>query len=99
MTFLKANQGDIVYSKAGRDKEGYFIVISVDGEYVQICDGKRRKVDRPKRKKLKHLKFGVGYSNFIAKKLAGNEKITNLEVRRELSGFNNVEPANEKGCK
>ena len=44
--------GSIVYSKAGRDKGNYFVVMSVDGEYVNICDGKGRKIDKPKRKKI-----------------------------------------------
>ncbi len=48
--------GSIVYSKAGRDKGGYFIVMSQSGEYISICDGKGRKTDKPKRKKLNMLK-------------------------------------------
>ena len=83
--------GNIVYSKAGRDKGNYFVVMSVDGEYVNICDGKGRKVDKPKRKKIKHLKCGVGFSEFVANKLASNEKVTNTELRRELLVYNQKE--------
>ena len=85
---MEANPGDIVYSKAGRDKSRYFILISTHGEYAYICDGQKRKVDKAKKKKIKHLKTGIGHSDFIENKLKNNEKITNAEVRRELREYN-----------
>ncbi len=42
-------------AKAGRDKGGFFIVLDTDAEYAYIADGRRRKVEHPKRKKLIHL--------------------------------------------
>ncbi len=83
--------GSIVYSKAGRDKGSYFVVMSVEGEYVNICDGKGRKVDKPKHKKIKHIKLCEGFSEFVAKKLAASEKVTNAELRRELLDYNQRE--------
>lgn len=47
--------GSIVKAKAGRDKGGFFIVLDTDAEYAYIADGRRRKVEHPKRKKLIHL--------------------------------------------
>lgn len=48
--------GQIVKSKAGRDKEECFIVYDiVDEEYVLIVDGDIRKISKPKKKKVKHL--------------------------------------------
>ena len=87
MTFLEANPGDIVYSKAGRDKSSCFVIISVEDNYARICDGRRRKADNPKLKKLKHLKLGAGHSDYIAGKLANAEKVTNSELRREIDEF------------
>ncbi len=53
--------GDLVVSLCGHDKGEYFIVLSCDGEYVTICDGKRRKAAKNKRKKNKHVKAtGLG---------------------------------------
>lgn len=50
--------GAVVKSKAGRDKFRHFVVIEViDEEYVTIADGDLRKVDAPKKKKIKHLSF------------------------------------------
>lgn len=47
--------GQIVKAKAGRDKDGFFIIIKLDGKFAYIANGKRRKVDLPKKKKLIHL--------------------------------------------
>ena len=80
--------GDIVYSKAGRDKDNYFVVMSAFDNYVFVCDGRKRKTDRQKRKKIKHLTLGIGHSQFLANKLNSGEKVTNTELRRELFEYN-----------
>ena len=47
--------GMVVKSRAGHDKNGWFVVVGLEGEFVLIADGKRRPLIRPKRKKQKHL--------------------------------------------
>lgn len=47
--------GQIVYSKAGRDKGKLLAVISSDESGVFVVDGKERPLERPKLKKPKHL--------------------------------------------
>lgn len=49
--------GQLVKSKAGRDKDKVFMVLSVvDEHYVMVVDGNLRKLENPKKKKVKHLK-------------------------------------------
>ncbi|MBQ3226627.1 MAG: KOW domain-containing RNA-binding protein [Clostridia bacterium] len=82
---MELRAGDIVYSKAGRDKGKYFVVVFIESdEYVLICDGKRRKVDKPKRKKRKHLTETGKTATLIGEKLAAGEAVTNPLVRRAL---------------
>ena len=48
--------GAIVLSRAGRDRGRAFVVTEVlDSEYVRMADGRLRTLDRPKKKKRKHL--------------------------------------------
>ncbi len=47
-------KGSIVKAKAGRDKDSFFVVLSVNCGFALIADGKRRTVEHPKNKKLKH---------------------------------------------
>ena len=55
--------GRYVLSLAGRGKGRVYVVTgTVDGQYVQICDGLTRKQSKPKLKKLKHLRLLDGYA-------------------------------------
>lgn len=47
--------GSVVVSTAGRDKGSFFAVVSLKGDYAFLADGKIRKLEKPKRKKCKHL--------------------------------------------
>lgn len=85
---MELHAGEIVCSKAGRDKGKYFVVTEAGcGEYVYICDGKLRKADKPKKKKIKHLAKTGEMSELLAKKLVSGEKVTNPELRRALDGM------------
>ena len=77
--------GSVVRSKAGRDKGDYFIVLSREGEYAYLANGELRKVDHPKKKKLKHLQVSEKISAFIVNKLQTQGKLTNSEVRKALA--------------
>lgn len=51
-------KGQAAISLAGRDKGRAFLIVEIlDEGYVAIADGQLRKIDKPKRKKLKHLKL------------------------------------------
>lgn len=52
---MEIRAGQIVRSLAGHDKGDFQIVIAVDGMYAIVCDGKRRSLMKPKKKKLRHL--------------------------------------------
>jgi len=77
--------GQFVKSKAGRDKDRVFIIIDIIDElYVLIADGDLRKIEKAKRKKIKHLsKFNI-ISEEIQKRHNSHKKISNLMLRREI---------------
>ena len=52
---MNIQKGSIVRAKAGRDKGGFFVVLSVSNGYALIADGKRRRLEQPKKKNLLHL--------------------------------------------
>ena len=92
---MELHAGEIVYSKAGRDKGNYFVVMETEGElFAYLCDGKLRKVDRPKKKKLKHLAKTGETATEIQNKLAGGGRVTNPELRRALGGMRSDESGN-----
>lgn len=77
--------GQVVKSKAGRDRGRVFVVVDiVDEQYVLLVDGDLRKVDKPKKKKVKHLTKYNMISDEIKNRLENDEKVNNLLLRREL---------------
>lgn len=79
--------GDIVLSKAGRDSGRHYIVVSAEENFVYICDGDLHKIDKPKKKKMKHVDFANASSQYVAGKIAEGVKVTNTELRRAIAEF------------
>ncbi|MGD9567282.1 MAG: hypothetical protein AB7V48_02995 [Sedimentibacter sp.] len=80
--------GQIVKSKAGRDKDRVFIVSQIlDKQFVLVCDGDLRKLRTPKKKKVKHLVIYNTVLTEFAEKLQGNENLEDAYVRRLLEPY------------
>ena len=93
MEIAKSNS---VRSDACRDKGNLFVVLAVEGEYLQLADGKSRKVEKPKRKKRRHVLFVSAEETRHSEKIKSNEKITNSELRRTLAIYREeVQPDQE----
>jgi large subunit ribosomal protein L14e len=85
---ITAAVGRVVVSKAGRDAGRRFVVVNVlDDLYVEVADGDLRRVEKPKKKKIKHLDITDETIESIAEKLRSNGRITNAEVRKALAGL------------
>ena len=82
---MEISKSDIVISLAGHDKGKLFYVIDTDGVYVTLVDGKGRRVEKPKRKKLIHVRKVLRSDSKLAEKIRSCEHILNTELRRELA--------------
>ena len=76
--------GNIVISTMGRDKGLYFIVVGVEKNYVYLVDGSVRKIDKPKKKKVKHIELTNLHDENIAAKVINKHKITNQDIKKAL---------------
>ena len=84
---MEISKSDIVISLAGHDKGKLFFVIDTDGVYVTLADGKQRRVEKPKRKKLIHVRKVLRSDSKLAEKIRSCEHILNTELRRELAAI------------
>ncbi len=84
---MDIDAGSLVYSIAGRDKGGVFVVVGLEGMFCYLVDGKIRKCDNPKKKKQKHLKSTAYIAEALKDKIARGERLTNSEVRKAISTF------------
>lgn len=74
--------GDVVMSKAGRDAKRPFVVVGVlSEEYVLLCDGDLRRLDKPKKKKLKHIKPTELRPMQLVR---AGERVLDADIRRHL---------------
>lgn len=84
MDIVKSN---IVKSTAGRDEGDLFFVLDTQEEFLLLADGKRRRVESPKRKKRKHVSFVGESHSVVAEKIRSSEKITNSELRKAIAAL------------
>ena len=78
-------RSDVVRSCAGRDKGQLFFVVEFDETYVYLADGKGRRLEKPKRKKRKHIELLPRRDSRVADKIGSGDKVLNSELRRELA--------------
>ena len=79
------NISDVVVSTAGRDTGEWFYVIAQDPIYLFLANGKDRPLDKPKRKKRKHVQKVLRSETRVAEKLRNGDKVLNGELRRDLA--------------
>ena len=53
---MDIENGTVVRSTAGHDKGELLLVLSADRKSALVCDGRQRRLQKPKRKNLKHIK-------------------------------------------
>lgn len=85
--------GSVVLALSGRDSGGLFVVLSSDCDgFLYYANGKNRTVEKPKKKKQKHVRV-LGKSSIL-----DISAVTNKQLRKALSAFkaNNCACAPEK---
>lgn len=88
---------DVVVSTAGRDAGEWFYVIAQDPIYLYLANGKDRPLDKPKRKKRKHVQKVLRSETRVADKLKTGGKVLNGELRRDLAFLASQMQANNLG--
>ena len=79
------NISDVVVSTQGRDAGEWFYVVNEDPIYLFLANGKDRSLDKPKRKKRKHVQKVLRSETRVADKLRRGDKVLNSELRRDLA--------------
>lgn len=84
--FKNAALARLVRSKAGHDKDSFLVIVGIaDEEHVLVSDGRLRTVEKPKKKKLRHLEITETFSGEIRERLINNCPIQNAELRRFIA--------------
>ena len=81
---MELRKGMLAISKAGHDKDSWYIVLSIEGNHVFLVNGKNRTLDHPKMKKRMHLQPVNKVPKALQEKLNKNMQWTNEEIKRAL---------------
>ncbi|MCL2378378.1 MAG: hypothetical protein FWC77_04540 [Defluviitaleaceae bacterium] len=63
------------------------IVIATDGEYASLVDGNRRPLERPKKKKAKHIQITNNIINLMP---PCGRALQDADIRKYLAGFDSM---------
>ena len=88
---------DVVVSTAGRDRGQWFYVIKEEPMFLYLANGKDRTLDKPKRKKRRHVQKVLRSETRVAAKLISGDKVLNSELRRDLAYIAREMQANNLG--
>ena len=76
--------GQIVLVKRGRDKGSFMVVLGLEEGFVLIADGRRRKLNKPKRKNTRHVS---ATKSFISLVPDGGRRLQDADIRKAIRTF------------
>ncbi|MCI8703706.1 MAG: RNA-binding protein [Anaerotignum sp.] len=92
---MEVQIGQVVYSKSGHDKGDALMVFSVEGEYVYLVDGRRRKLEKPKRKKTMHIQPTSYIEEETAEKIRCKAYLLDAEIAKALKKYQKKQARND----
>ena len=87
---MQYEPGMMARSLAGHDQNQYYVILREEGAYVYLADGKIRTVDRPKKKKKKHIQLMSTIPQELRDKFERGEAIRNEDIKRVIGGIAHV---------
>ncbi len=75
--------GGFAVSKAGHDLGKTYVILYMDSEYVYLVDGKIRTINRPKKKKKKHVE-GIDHLDSLLVQKVLSCSIRDEEIKRAI---------------
>lgn len=86
---------EVVVSTAGRDRGKYYLVVDIeDSQYVKVADGDKKKLKRPKRKNIKHLRATGYVIEEFAIWLSEGKRVRNEDIKKAIKEYEKNEEAN-----
>lgn len=80
--------GMLAWSRAGHDCGQLYMILDVQGEYVFLTDGRLRPLEKPKKKKKKHVQVIRQIPEELEQ--LGISNVKDEDIRRIIRRFSNV---------
>ena len=72
--------GEMVKSLAGHDKDSFYMIIGNEGDMLLLADGRLKTIEKPKKKKKKHVQL-------VHRQMDTKEKLTNEYIKHEIKQY------------
>lgn len=91
---MEIRTSHVVLSTAGHDKGQLFLVVGEEDHFFLLADGKTRKLEKPKRKNRRHVRFAAVSLHPAAVLLRNGGQVENSEIRRALAAVRGATQSN-----
>ena len=81
---MEWKKGMLAVSKAGHDKDSWYVVLKVEGVYAYLVNGKTKTMEKPKKKKIMHLQTVHRIPENLQEKMNSEKQWINEDVKRAL---------------
>jgi ribosomal protein L14E/L6E/L27E len=88
---LKIEVGRLVKSLKGHDAGNIYMIIKQEDDFVWLSDGDYKKLDKPKKKRIKHVEPLEKVSFTIAGKTLDNKLIHNQEIYSRIKQYKEIQ--------
>lgn len=79
---VRIEEGMLAKSIAGHDQGRLYVIIRVEAEYVWLVDGILRTVDKPKKKKIRHIQVIHQYAEPVRRAMKEKEPLQNEPIKQ-----------------
>jgi ribosomal protein L14E/L6E/L27E len=76
---MQVQKGMVVRATAGKEQNGFYLVVALEDGFAFLADGKRRTLAQPKRKNIRHIA--------LTSTIWDLDGLTDREVRRRLHEY------------
>ena len=90
--------GDLVVSRAGRDKGRPFVVLRAEEGFVYLVDGDLRRLSKPKKKKRMHVK-PYPKKGSCRMELPEGRPLCDADIRKHIAALTAAEAMPELGAR
>lgn len=81
--------GKIAVSMAGHDRGSAYVIIKEETEYVYLCDGGLKPMEKPKKKSKKHVAVNKSFdTGETGRRLLAGERVHDTEIKRIMKLYN-----------
>lgn len=83
--------GKFAISKAGHDKAQIYVITAIAEDFVYLCDGKLKPLERPKKKRIRHIQIvNASVEESLRERLKNGGTVRNEEIKYALKVFDKI---------